>query len=52
MAAEIREVTLSKGKFEESVLFKLKKSWVLRFKLGHGYGSEGVSLFTNYPTDG
>ena len=34
MAADIREVTLSKGKYEESVLFKLKKSWVLRFNLG------------------
>ena len=52
MGPEIRELTLSKGKFEESVLYKLKKSWVLRFKLGPDCLAENVRLFTNHPPAG
>ena len=52
MSPEIRELTLSKGKFEECVLYKLKKRWVLRFKLGPDCLAEDVTLYTNYPLDG
>ena len=52
MSPEVRELSLSKGKFEESVLYKLKKRWVLRFKLGPDCLAEDVTLYTNYPHDG
>ena len=34
MSPEIRELTLSKGKFEDFVLHKVEKRWVFRFKAG------------------
>ena len=52
MSQEIRELTLSKGKFEECVLYKLQKRWVLRFKLGPDCLAEDVALYTSYPSDG
>jgi len=45
----VRELCLEKGKFEESNLYKLKKSWILKFKLGPSLLSEKIALFTNYP---
>eukprot|EP00092_Neocalanus_flemingeri_P012105 GFUD01013053.1.p1 GENE.GFUD01013053.1~~GFUD01013053.1.p1 ORF type:complete len:1475 (+),score=544.67 GFUD01013053.1:73-4497(+) len=52
MEPTTRELSLNKGKFEESVLYKLKKDWVLRFKLGPDCLAENVSIFTNYPPAG
>ena len=34
MSPEIRELTLSKGKFEDFVLHKVEKRWVFQFKPG------------------
>ena len=52
MSPEIRELTLSKGKFDSCVLYKLKKRWVLRYRLGPDCLAEDVALYTNYPPDG
>ena len=52
MSEEIREFTLRKGRFEESTLYKLKKSWIIRFKLGPDCMTDDVRLFCNYPSNG
>jgi len=53
MGPEIRELILTRGKFEESVLYKLECTWVLRFKLGPDWlGEDDVKIMTNYPPSG
>ena len=52
MSPEICELTLSKGKYEDCVLYKLKKGMVLRYKLGPDCLAEDVTLYTTYPPAG
>ena len=53
MPGEVRTLTLHKGRFEKSVLCKVKKGWRVKFQLAPEFLSEeNLALFTNYPVDG
>ena len=53
MPGEVRTLTLHKGRFEKSVLYKVKKGWRVKFQLAPEFlAEENLALFTNYPVDG
>ena len=53
MSTETRELTLRKGRFEKSVIYRVKKHGSVVFKLAPEFlEDETVSIFINYPEDG
>ena len=53
MSTETRELTLRKGRFEKSVIYRVKKHWSVIFKLApEFFEDETLSIFINYPEDG
>ena len=53
MSKEPRELTLSKGRFDKSVIYKVEKHNSVIFKLAPEFlEDETVSIFINYPEDG
>ena len=53
MSRETRELTLRKGRFDKSVIYRVKKHWSVIFKLApEFFEDETLSIFINYPEDG
>ena len=53
MSKETRELTLRKGRFEKSVIYRVKKHGSVVFKLAPEFlEDETVSIFINYPEEG
>ena len=53
MSKETRELTLRKGRFDKSVIYKVKKHDSVIFKLApEFFEDETLSIFINYPEDG
>ena len=53
MSKETRELTLRKGRFEKSVIYRVKKHGSVVFKLAPEFlEDETLSIFINYPEDG
>ena len=53
MSKEPRELTLRKGRFDKSVIYKVEKHSSVIFKLAPEFlEDETVSIFINYPEDG
>ena len=53
MSRETRELTLRKGRFDKSVIYRVKKHWSVIFKLAPEFlEDETLSIFINYPEDG
>ena len=51
--AEVRELTLYRGRFEKSNLYKVKKGWRVVLSLGPEFlAVDNIRLMTNYPVDG
>ena len=51
--AEVRELTLHRGRFEKSTLYKVKKGWRVVLRLGPEFlAVDNIRLMTNYPGDG
>ena len=51
--SKVRGLTLHKGRFEKTRLYKVKKGWKIIFKLAPEFLAESnISLHTNYPADG
>ena len=51
--AEVRELTLHRGRFEKSILYKVKKGWRVVLRLGPEFlAVDNIRLMTNYPGDG
>ena len=51
--AEVRSLTLKRGKFEKSTLYKVKKGWKVKFKFSPEFLPEdNLSLLINFPIEG
>ena len=51
--AEVRSLTLKRGKFEKSTLYKVKKGWKVKFKFSPEFLPEDtLSLLINFPIEG
>ena len=51
--SEVRCLTLHRGRFEKTRLYKVKKDWTILFKLAPEFLSDSdISFHINYPVDG
>ncbi|KAJ8667077.1 hypothetical protein QAD02_008739 [Eretmocerus hayati] len=46
---QVRVLTLNKGEHQDGNLYKLKKGWVVEFRLGASLLGQNVDIFTNHP---
>uniref|UniRef100_A0ABD2WG93 Glycogen debranching enzyme n=1 Tax=Trichogramma kaykai TaxID=54128 RepID=A0ABD2WG93_9HYME len=46
---QVRVLTLNKGEHQDGNLYKLKKGWVVEFRLGASLLGQAVDVFTNHP---
>ncbi|XP_023247212.1 glycogen debranching enzyme isoform X2 [Copidosoma floridanum] len=46
---QVRVLTLNKGEHQDGTLFKLKKGWIVEFRLGASLLGRSVTVFTNHP---
>ena len=52
-SGEERVLTLHKGRFEKSTLYKVKKGWKILFKFSPEFlADDDLSLYINYPENG
>ncbi|XP_012280901.1 glycogen debranching enzyme [Orussus abietinus] len=47
--SEVRVLTLNNGQHQDGVLYKLKKGWLVQFRLGPSLLGRSVHIFTNHP---
>ena len=53
MSKETRELTLRKGRFDKSVIYRVKKYWSVIFKLApEFFEDKTLRILVNYPEDG
>ena len=51
--SEVRCLTLHKGRFEKTKLYKVKKGWRIIFKLAPEFLAEAdINFYINYPAEG
>ena len=51
--SEVRCLTLHRGRFEKTRLYKVKKNWKIIFKLAPEFLAQSdISFHINYPVDG
>ncbi|XP_032451729.1 glycogen debranching enzyme isoform X2 [Nasonia vitripennis] len=46
---QVRVLTLNKGEHQDGTLYKLKKGWVVEFRLGASLLGHNLNIFTNHP---